>query len=136
LLADTAARLDPRPGERWLDLGCGRGMLSRAVWERSGGTAAEVVGLDCAAANARAYEKLQQSLRPPPRAGQVRFIAADFSTGLPAFAAGSFDGVVSGLSIAYAESYSESLGQWTTVGYDRVLAEVARVLRPGGRFVF
>ena len=37
LLADTAAWLDPAPGERWLDLGCGGGQLTHALWEKSGG---------------------------------------------------------------------------------------------------
>lgn len=136
LLADTTARLNPRPGDRWLDLGCGRGMLSRAVWEKSGGAVAEVVGLDCAAANAEAYNRLQAALSPTPRPGQIRFVTADFSAGLGDFHDASFDGVVSGLALSYAESYSEVLGRWTTAAYDRVLADVARVLRPGGQFVF
>ena len=33
LLADTAAWLDPQPGEHWLDLGCGCGQLSQALWK-------------------------------------------------------------------------------------------------------
>ena len=37
LLADTAEWLDPAPGERWIDLGCGGGQLTRALWEKSGG---------------------------------------------------------------------------------------------------
>jgi len=46
-----------------------------------------------------------------------------------------FDGVVSGLALQYAESYSEQTG-WTDSAYDRVLAEVYRLLKPGGTFVF
>jgi len=136
LLRDTVSRLAPQPGERWLDLGCGRGMLTRAVWEKSRGAVAEVIGLDCATANAKAYERLQSDLKPMPRPGQVRFIAADFSRGLADFRDASFDGVVSGLALSYAESFSEVLGRWTQAAYDRVLGEVARVLRPGGQFVF
>src|SRR5215470_6093405 len=45
LLADTTAWLDPRPGERWLDLGCGSGQLTRAIWEKSGGRVSEIVAL-------------------------------------------------------------------------------------------
>ena len=44
--------------------------------------------------------------------------------------------MVSGLAIQYAGSYSQERGCWTTDSYDRVLTEVLRVLRPGGRFIF
>ena len=136
LLADTTARLSPKPGDRWLDLGCGRGMLTRAVWEQSHGRIKEVIGLDIAPANADAYEKLERALQPAPEPGQVRFIAADFSAGLRQFRDNSFDGVVSGLALTYAESYCEERRCWTSEAYDHVLAEVRRVLKPGGRLVF
>ncbi len=136
LLSDTTNRLSPKPGDRWLDLGCGRGMLTRAVWEQSHGQVREVIGLDIAPANADAYDKLQRALRPAPRPGQVRFIAADFSTGLKQFADNSIDGVVSGLALTYAESYCDKRRSWTSDAYDHVLAEVRRVLKPDGQFVF
>jgi ubiquinone/menaquinone biosynthesis C-methylase UbiE len=136
LLADTAAWLNPQPGERWLDLGCGGGQLTKTVWEKSGGRLAEVVALDCAAANARAIEKLRYRLKPSAGTEQVRFVCADFSDGLADCMDESFDGVVSGLAIQYAQSWSPEQGGWTAEGYDHVLAEVCRVLRPGGSFVF
>jgi ubiquinone/menaquinone biosynthesis C-methylase UbiE len=135
LLNDTAAWLQPRPGERWLDLGCGSGQLTRVLWEQSQGTLSEIVGLDCAPVNAEAYQKLRATLQPPA-AECVRFVVSDFSKGLPAWEAGRFEGVVSGLAIQYAESYSQEHGCWTSSAYDRLLAEVWRLLRPGGRFVF
>src|SRR5262249_46391061 len=61
---------------------------------------------------------------------------ADFSAGLGSYPDASFDGAASGLAIQYAESYSHERGAWTSEAYDRLLAEVCRVLRPGGRFVF
>jgi ubiquinone/menaquinone biosynthesis C-methylase UbiE len=136
LLADTAAWLEPRPGQRWLDLGCGCGQLTEALWARSGGSLAEVIGLDCATANATAFEKLCGRVHPTPAAGEIQFFHADFSSGLATFPDGRFDGIVSGLAIQYAESFSEEKGCWTTDAYDHLLAEVYRVLRPGGWFVF
>jgi len=133
LLRDTVAWLAPQPDQRWLDLGCGGGRLTRALWQASCGTVREIIGLDCAAVNAEAYEKHRTRLHPLP-GDRIRFLAADFSAGLP-FAAGTFDGVVSGLAIQYAEDYSPERG-WTDAGYDRLLAEIYRVLQPGGRFVF
>src|SRR5262245_23764006 len=64
LLADTVGRAAPAAGERWLDLGCGGGALTRELWARSAGHVAEVVGLDCAGANAEAYARLATELTP------------------------------------------------------------------------
>jgi SAM-dependent methyltransferase len=136
LLADTTAWLDPRPGERWLDLGCGSGQLTRALWNMARGTLAAIVGIDCAAVNEKPYGKLRETLEPTPPEGCLRFVAADFLGGMAQFPAGHFDGVVSGLAIQYADSFSEKEGRWTSAGYDGVISEVHRVLRPGGRFVF
>jgi ubiquinone/menaquinone biosynthesis C-methylase UbiE len=136
LLSDTTAWLDPQPGDRWLDLGCGCGKLTQALWEKSGGTMAEVIGLDCASDNDQAFQRFRTSVRPPASEDQIRFVQSDFSPGLAAWDEGRFDGVVSGLAIQYAESYSEERGCWTTAAYDHLLAEVYRVLRPRGWFVF
>lgn len=135
LLGDTKAWLDPKPDQRWLDLGCGGGQLTRALWELSRGSVRQIVGVDCAAVNAVAYEKLKRSLSPPPTADQIDFHTADFSLGFPDWPGSRFDGVVSGLALPYAESYAEETG-WTQTAYDRILAEVFRLLKPQGTFVF
>jgi ubiquinone/menaquinone biosynthesis C-methylase UbiE len=135
LLADTLDWVAAGPQERWLDLGCGGGAVTRAIWERTNGTVAAIVGSDCAAANEGAYRRLRETLSPasPDR---IQFIQHDFSSGLRLFADNAFDHAVSGLSITYAEFYDKGAGKWTAAAYDRVLAEVRRVIRPGGRFVF
>ena len=114
--------------------GCGE--LSLALWKQSGGRLAKVVGLDFAAVNAAIYTERCAAAEPPPSPGRFHFIQADFLTGLAACADASFDGVVSGMAIQYAESFCSERQTWTTDAYDRVLAEVQRVLRPGGTFVF
>ena len=135
LLRDTAAYLDPRPGERWLDLGCGGGQLTALLWALSEGKVGGVVSVDCAAANAEAIAKLAAKMRPAPRPGQIAFRVGDISQGLGDFETASFDGIVSGLAISYAESQDAS-GNYTDAAYNRLLAELFRVLKPGGRLVF
>lgn len=103
-------RLDPKPGERILDLATGTGWTSRAVARRG----ATVIGADIAAdliAAARERAKAED-------------LSIDYRTGdaerLP-FADGEFDAVVSTCGIMFA-SRPEAAG-----------AEVARVVRKGGR---
>jgi ubiquinone/menaquinone biosynthesis C-methylase UbiE len=136
LLRDTADWLTPKAGERWIDLGCGSGQLTKALWEKSCGTLAEVVALDCADANGKVIEKLCRKMNPAPKRGQVRFLCADFSSGLGQYPDNSFEGAVSGLAIQYAESFCPRTGSWTSQAYDGLLRDVYRVLKPGAWFVF
>jgi SAM-dependent methyltransferase len=136
LTRDTFAHVDPRPGERWIDLGCGCGQLAATLWKRSDGEVAEVLALDCAAANAEAIDKLRSKLLPPPAPEQFHFRVADFSAGLGFLDSASYDGVISGLAISYAESRDPVTGAYTDRAYNALLADVFRVLKPGGRFVF
>ena len=134
LLADTVEWVDPQPGQTWLDLGCGGGRLTAALWEKSGGELAEIVALDCAAVNEKAIARFRETAQPPVPPDRVRFLHADFSRGLATLPDASFDGVISGLAIQYAESRTSD--GWNSSAYDRLLVEIGRVLRPGGTFVF
>jgi SAM-dependent methyltransferase len=136
LLTDTVRCLNPQPGERWLDLGCGNGQLAAALWRLAQGEVAEIVALDCAAINAEAIARLRAKLQPRPREDQLHFLPGNFSTGLARFPNASFDGIVSGLAISYAEHWDEAAGRYTDQAYNHLLAELHRVLKPDGRLVF
>lgn len=108
---ETLARLALAPGERLLDVGCGTGALLAAVREAVPGV--DAVGADLApemlaAARARL-------------GAAVPLVAADAAR-LPV-RAGRFDAVVSTSAFHYWPDPRAGL------------AEVARVLRPGGRLV-
>ena len=104
-----ASLLEPRPGERWLDVGTGGGGLAFALAQRG----AEVVGVDVAEdgiANAR-------------EAAAARDVRVEFAVGdaqaLP-FEDGAFEGVASAFGIIFAPDRV------------RASAELARVCRSGG----
>lgn len=134
LLRDTVDWAAPNAGETWLDLGSGGGPLTEALWLRTKGSVAKVIGMDVAAANTEAYARIRATLQPPP-GERITFVTHDFSSGIP-LADGEVDNAISGLSIMYAESWSKAENRWTDQAYDRILTEVRRVIRPGGRFVF
>lgn len=100
------ARAVSSSATRVLDLACATGVLSR----RLATPGRYIVGVDLAGANVAAATRL----------GGGEFVQADMRY-LP-FASGSFDAVVS------------SLGLGVVADRSQLLAEVARVLRPGGVF--
>jgi demethylmenaquinone methyltransferase/2-methoxy-6-polyprenyl-1,4-benzoquinol methylase len=105
--------LDPRPGQRVLDVATGTGMVAFAVAARG----AAVVGLDQSPAMlARARAKL---VAAPELAGRVSFMAGEAER-LP-FPDAAFDG----LSFTYLLRYVDDPAA--------TLAELGRVVRPGGR---
>lgn len=110
---DLIDMLDPRPGQRVLDLGCGTGRHAAMIAERG----ADVVGVD-----------VDPSMLAKARADhpQVRFVQADVAAGLrldDLGSAGPFEGCLSNAAL-----------HWMTP-QGAVLAHVRAVLAEGSRFV-
>lgn len=97
--------LDPRPGERILDLGCGDGALSLKLVDRG----CEVVGVDASA----------------------DMIAAAQALGLDARV---LDGQSLAFDDEFDAVFSNAALHWMKAP-ERVIAGVWRALKPGGRFV-
>ena len=136
LVRDTFSCVQINEGDQWLDLGCGSGQLTATLWQTGGGKLGRILATDCAAVNVDAIAKLRTVVTPPASESQIEFEQVDFSHGLPQIATASFDGVISGLAISYAESKDPITGQYTDVAFMNLLREVARVLKPSGQFVF
>jgi trans-aconitate methyltransferase len=105
--ADLIDLLDPQPGARILDLGCGTGHLTARVAERGG----DVTGLDAS------VSMIAQARQNYPK---LKFVLADartFELG------GGFDAVFSNAALHWIPEPAP------------VIANVARALKPGGRFV-
>jgi SAM-dependent methyltransferase len=111
--ARTRAALEPRPGERGLDVGCGPGLLA-AELVREVGAQGRIVAMD---RSADMLAAARERLRDHP----VAFVLTD-AAALP-FADAGFDFVVGVQVYLYVPDVA------------RALAEAARVLRPGGRLV-
>ena len=105
---DLLGLLDPKPGERILDLGCGTGQLTAEAAQRG----AEMVGVDSSP---------EMIARARVNFPSVHFAVADATT-LPYLR--EFDAVFSNAALHWVRDQR------------RALVSVARALKPGGRFVF
>jgi SAM-dependent methyltransferase len=107
----VTARLDPQPGERWLDLACGTGSVS----ERAARAGALVTGLDLAPA----------LIETAKRRAREQGLDIDYRVGdcerLDGVDDASFDVLSSTCGIMFAPDHEATARQ------------LARVVRPGGR---
>jgi ubiquinone/menaquinone biosynthesis C-methylase UbiE len=103
-------RLNPRPGERVLDLATGTGWTSRVVARRG----ANVIGVDIASGLLEAAEQQAAAEKLP-----ITYRLGD-AEDLP-FEDGSFDALISTCGVMFASRP------------DVAAREMARVVRPGGR---
>jgi len=108
--ADVVDLLDPNPGERVLDLGCGTGHLTAEI-ARAVGADGVVLGLD------RSGEMVARAREAHPDLAFVRADARAFAAAEP------FDAVFSNAALHWVPDQ------------DAVAARVADHLRPAGRFV-
>jgi len=115
-LQRVAAELRLRAGDTLVDLGCG--MAGPALWVARE-TQARLIGVD---ASRVATEQASARAAALGLAERARFVVGAFAdTGLEAASA---DGVMSEDALQYAPDKQAAM------------AEAARILRPGGRFVF
>lgn len=105
--AGVVSLLEPKPGERILDLGCGTGHLTAEIAAAGAGT----LGIDASPG------MIAQARQNFPKLAFQLVDAGEFRSDLP------FDAVFSNAALHWMPDA------------DRVAAAVAAVLKPGGRFV-
>lgn len=112
-------RLDLRDGDRVLDLGCGRGRHTHALYWHD--APVHVIGLDLSEADVMATLKSFADL-PPPDDSPLRIgtLAAGNAQRLP-FPDDSFDAVICSEVLEHVDDP------------DAAMAEITRVTKPGGR---
>ncbi|GAA1102721.1 methyltransferase domain-containing protein [Nocardiopsis composta] len=110
---EVISRLDPRPGQRILDVGCGTGSPALRLARRQ---EVEIVGISI---SPRQIEVAAEGAREAGVDDRVRYEVAD-AMSLP-YPDDSFDGVMALESMVHMPDKVQ------------VLREIARVLRPGGR---
>jgi ubiquinone/menaquinone biosynthesis C-methylase UbiE len=118
--APLLARLGGRvPGGRVLEIGCGSGYGTRLILDRFGAATVDAVDLDPRAVAAAGRRLARYGERVRLAVGS----ATDLTSALAA-ADASYDAVFDFAIIHHVEDWRAALG------------EIARVLRPGGRFFF
>ena len=116
MLTARLDRLELKPGDRLLDLGCGEGRHVHGVHVIGG---IDVVGVDL---HEPSLDKARAGLAMLPASGADTVLMTGDAYRLP-FPDGSFDAVICSEVLEHLHDYSAAL------------VEIARVLKPGGRFV-
>jgi SAM-dependent methyltransferase len=137
LLCTTELYIQPKPGQVWLDLGCGSGRLIRSIWEKSRGQVASITGIDISTSALRVAQRMCSKLIPKDESNKIRFVQADLSYGLKGvFQPHSFHGVTAGLSISYADHWDYSREEWSDISYIGLLRDIYLLLREDGELIF
>jgi SAM-dependent methyltransferase len=137
LINTTESFMSIRPGDRWLDLGCGSGRLIRSIWERSEGSVSKIVGIDLSLTALEYARRALVTFDPVPPPRRVDLVQADLGRGVERlFKPDSFDGITAGLAISYADHWDDDTGTWNKESYLRLLRGICVILKEGGSFIF
>ena len=132
LLSQIEKLLGKHLSGRWLDAGCGSGGILELLWRLSGGKIKEIIALDLTETMLAHARKKVGHFSFQPSAGQISFLKHDLSNKLP-FDSDYFDGIIANLVLPYVVMHQGRQGR---AALSAVLAEIHRVLKPGGVFIW
>lgn len=115
--------IDPKPGEKWGDFGCGPAIMSQVIWEKSEGSVKEIVALDIILASAKKRAKKIPALK-------LKY--GNLGERLP-FDDETFDGIASNIAIPHVVEFESLRGRQ---GMPAIFKELFRILKPGGELVW
>ena len=118
--------IEPKPGDIWLDVGCGPAKMSQLVWKKSKKSISKVVGIDIVLSPAQ--KTLEQTNHEMP----LELIYANLGEVLP-LPDNYFDGIIANLVIPYVTDFNGKTG---IEAFTAVLKEMYRVLKPGGQIIW
>jgi len=132
LLAQIQEFIEPKQGEKWVDLGTGSGGVIDVIWNKSKGKLEQLVALDLTDVMLNHLKKRLPFLDPKPSENQIKLVKHDLSKSLP-FKDEEFDGVTASLVLTYIENHE---GQQGIEALKALFLEVHRILKQGGQFVW
>jgi SAM-dependent methyltransferase len=136
LVQTTEQFINAKPGQLWLDLGCGSGRLIESIWKRSSHQVRKIIGLDISFRGLLIARRALKKTRDGLDHRKVEFIQADLSRNLGGIRPDSIDGVTAGLCLSYAEHWDSSENKWDKSALVSLFQEIHSVLKDGGSFIF
>jgi len=121
--------LDPKPGDNWLDVGCGPLGMSELICQKCNGKVANIEAIDVVLKPAKEkLEKLAKQSIDLPVSLKHQSI-----TDLLPYPDNYFDGIAANLVLPYVTDF---MGQKGKEALEGVLREMFRILKPGGHMVW
>lgn len=128
LVRAMARAMDPQPGDRWLDAGCGSGAMTEVICTRTGGQCS-ISAIDSSRTMLTHLKYRKLDIKDV----NLETFEADLRYPLQ-FSDNHFDGVVGNLVFCYIDRWHE--GQEGIEAMQCCFKEVHRVLKPGGKIVW
>jgi ubiquinone/menaquinone biosynthesis C-methylase UbiE len=135
LLETTEGFMNTKPGQRWLDLGCGSGRLIESILRKSEGNVEQIIGVDISRRGMRIAKESLERLGGNLVCSKVQFVQADFSHGLNCLRPNSFDGITAGLCVSYADHWDPVKQKWDQQAYAGLMKDIFAILKAHGTLI-